>query len=142
MTRGSYATRRKQLVEEALQAQASGTVSSDELWSVLMNRGEAIGKTTVYRQLEQMVADHRAQKTRSPSGMILYQYVENIQACDGHLHCQCQRCGQLFHVDCGLLSELTEHLQTAHGFTLDVRHTVLLGLCGMCRGEEHGAADT
>ena len=56
----------------------------------------------------------------------------------------CSRCGNLMHVDCDLMRTMSEHLVKDHGFLLDPRETILVGVCQKCRmagGEavEHGA---
>ena len=56
----------------------------------------------------------------------------------------CSRCGNLMHVDCELMRVMSDHLMKDHGFALDPRETILVGVCEKCRGvggEEarHGA---
>ena len=42
--------------------------------------------------------------------------------------------GALLHVDCGLMQSLTAHIAEEHGFALDPRETVLVGVCARCSG--------
>ena len=72
-----------------------------------------------------------------------YQYIDNDSHCDSHLHLMCRECGALYHVDCQLVGTLIRHIQEDHGFTLDARRTMLVGICGECtermKEEVHGA---
>lgn len=118
--------------------QGEAMITAEALWLQLKEGGETVGKTTVYRQLEQMAASGTARKAIAPDGAARYQYVEDASACQGHLHCQCVECGRLFHVDCAYLADLDEHLQREHGFGLNKAETVLMGRCAACqKGEKH-----
>ena len=39
------------------------------------------------------------------------------------------------------MRSLTEHIAEAHGFALDPKETVLVGLCAKCAGKKDGEAD-
>ena len=136
VTRGGYNTKQKTCVAQALRDCGTRTITSDELLELLRARGVEVGKTTVYRKLEQMVLEGEARKALSQSGRVLYQYVDDATACHRHLHCQCIDCGRLFHVNCEYLNELNAHLRKVHAFDLDAARTVLLGRCAQCRKEE------
>ena len=76
-------------------------------------------------------------------GVTQYQHVEDAASCDGHFHMLCRQCGNLMHVDCELMGMMADHLMAEHGFRLDPRETLLVGVCEKCRkdgGEavEHG----
>lgn len=110
--------------------------TAEALWFALKAEGETVGKTTVYRQLEQMAASGEARKAIAPDGAARYQYVEDASACTEHLHCQCVECGRLYHVDCAYLADLEAHLQREHGFGLNRAQTVLVGRCAACQKGE------
>lgn len=134
-----YHTRQKALVLEALTSLAPRAVTAEELMSCLRAAGERVGKATVYRQLDRLLAMGKARVLPGSSGT-LYLYVDDASACQHHLHCQCVRCGRLFHLECDCLSSLSEHLRGAHQFSLDPSRTVLQGTCDKCRKEETYAA--
>lgn len=133
MTGEGYDTRQKRRVADALRAFGARAVTADELYEALKQRGEAVGKTTVYRQLERMASSGEARKALSLEGQAIYQYVGDASACDRHLHCQCLSCGRLLHVDCAQLDQIKAHLLEAHGFLLDAERTVWVGACEKCR---------
>lgn len=127
-----YNTRQKQQISRALMACQLTPMTVDALYERLRSSGCAVGKTTVYRHLERMAEGGEVRKAQSPDGSAVYQYVGDAAACERHLHCQCAVCGQLTHMDCALLCELTDHLLREHGFRLDAGRTVLMGTCDKC----------
>ena len=62
-------------------------------------------------------------------------------ATNHHFHMLCRRCGNLMHVDCALMRTMSEHLMKDHGFMLDPRETILVGVCEKCRGVGGEEAD-
>ena len=76
--------------------------------------------------------------------MTRYQYHGGDDDCDRHFHVMCSRCGNMFHVDCEMAGQLAEHLYAEHGFRVDPRACVLVGLCKDCQrgGDGHGADGT
>lgn len=144
MTRGTYNTRQKRELLGFLSERHMQHFSVDEVVFELRDRGEKIGRSTVYRYLEQLAEQGSVRKYPGVQGVTQYQHVENMDKCDEHFHMMCSRCGNLMHVDCSLMRSMAEHLMDHHGFRLDPRETILIGLCEKCRADggeavEHGA---
>ena len=144
MTRGSYNTRQKREMLSFLQERSMQHFSVDEVVFELRDRGERIGRSTVYRYLEQLAEQGSVRKYPGVEGVTQYQHVDDVDRCDSHFHMLCSRCGNLMHVDCSLMQSMAQHLMAHHGFQIDPRETMLIGLCEKCRaaaGEEadHGA---
>ena len=141
--RGEYSTRQKRELLAFLQERGMGHFTVDEVVFAMQGRGEKVGRSTVYRYLETLTAQGSVRKYQDAQGVTQYQHVPDDAACDGHFHMLCKRCGCLLHVDCELIGSLAGHLMEAHGFRLDPRETILVGVCDKCRdaGEEgeHGA---
>ena len=141
--RGEYNTRQKREMLGFLKERGLKHFSVDDVVFEMRDRGEKIGRSTVYRYLEQLAEQGAVRKYQSVQGVTQYQHVYDDMACDAHFHMMCSKCGNLFHVDCRLMGALTKHLMVDHGFALDPRETILVGLCEKCRdgGEaaEHGA---
>lgn len=141
--RGEYNTRQKRELLKFLKDRSMQHFSVDEVVFEMQDRGERIGRSTVYRYLELLAEQGSVRKYQSVQGVTQYQHVEDGADCDGHFHMMCSKCGNLFHVDCSLMGALTKHLMEDHGFALDPRETILVGTCGACRGggedAEHGA---
>lgn len=142
--RGAYNTRQKRELLSFLDGCGTQHFSVDELVFRLNENGRKIGRTTVYRALEQLAEQGSVRKYTGVQGVAQYQRVPDATRCDDHFHMMCCRCGNLMHVDCRLMRSMTEHLMTEHGFRLDAKQTILMGVCRDCReadGEavEHGA---
>ena len=136
--RGEYSTRQKRVMMTFLKNHDLEPYSVDELLLEMDKQGEKIGRSTAYRYLEQLAENGVVRKYQNARGVTQYQHVENSIACDGHFHMMCKSCGRLMHVDCDLMRGLSEHIFTDHGFLLDLRETVLMGICGRCSGAQEG----
>ena len=144
MMRGEYNTRQKRELQRFLEERSMQHFSVDEVVFEMRDRGEKVGRSTVYRYLEQLAEQGSVRKYQGVQGVTQYQHVEDVSNCDAHFHMMCSRCGNLMHVDCAMMGEMSAHLMAEHGFRLDPRETLLVGVCEKCRadgGEEvaHGA---
>ncbi|MBR1821984.1 MAG: transcriptional repressor [Clostridia bacterium] len=144
MTRGEYSTRQKRELLSFLKERSLQHFSVDEVVFEMQDRGEKIGRSTVYRYLELLAEQGSVRKYQSVQGITQYQHVEDAASCDDHFHMMCSRCGNLLHVDCAVMRTMSEHLMKDHGFRLDSRETILVGVCEKCRADggeavEHGA---
>ena len=142
--RGEYNTRQRREMMQYLSGHGREHYSVDGFVEAMKQEGVAVGKTTVYRFLESLAEQGKARKYLSAQGDVsFYQYLEDDSDCDAHFHLLCARCGELYHVECAYMGELTRHVFAAHGFEIDPRQTVLMGICGKCsgtgKGEAHGA---
>lgn len=142
--RGEYNTRQKRELLKFLKERHLQHFSVDEVVFEMRDRGEKIGRSTVYRYLELLAEQGSVRKYAGVEGVTQYQHVEDAARCDDHFHMLCNRCGNLMHVDCALMRTMSQHLMEDHGFRLDPRDTILVGVCEKCRvagGEavEHGA---
>ena len=140
--RGEYSTRQKRELLAFLQERGMGHFTVDEVVFAMQDRGERVGRSTVYRYLEGLAAQGSVRKYLDAQGVTQYQHVADDAGCDGHFHMLCKRCGCLMHVDCDRIGGMAEHLMAAHGFELDPRETILVGVCAKCRDggeeEDHG----
>ena len=137
--RGEYNTKQKRELLSFLKERSMQHFSVDEVVFELRDRGEKIGRSTVYRYLELLAEQGRVRKYQGVQGITQYQHVDEDANCDEHFHMMCSRCGNLMHVDCRLMGVMAEHLMAEHGFQLDPRETILVGLCQNCR-EDGGEA--
>lgn len=140
MTRGVYNTRQKRDLLAFLNKSSEDHYSLDELVFKLKESGENMGRSTVYRFLEQLSEQGAVRKYQNAQGVTLYQLLNGKEDCDAHFHMMCRECGTLFHVNCDLMNNTAEHIMEHHGFRLDPRESILVGICAACRGEDtdHG----
>src|SRR4051812_46974239 len=90
--------------------------------------GTAPDTSTIYRNLELLERLGLVWHTHLGRGSPVYHAAEHP-----HLHVVCAACGEISSVDPGLLAGAAERLAAELGFTLDVGHVALSGICRNCR---------
>ncbi len=95
------------------------------------------GKSSLYRLTEALCREGVLRRFRD-QGMdaAAFQYVGDDSHCHTHLHLKCAACERLIHLECALGNQLLDHIEEHHGFAVDSRESVLLGLCADCRKTE------
>jgi Fur family ferric uptake transcriptional regulator len=107
-------------------------VTVSQIAQHFIDEGEAVGQTTLYRQLEKLESLGRIRKYLNGEGeAACYQYAAD-SACVEHFHLKCEDCGELIHLDCEALDAIERHLLTEHGFQINTLKTVFYGRCGKC----------
>ena len=120
-------TWQKTAVREAL-ANASGFVSAQELYQVLVLQGQKIGLTTVYRALTDLVQLGEAGSLASAEGETKYRNCGT----DHHHHLICRECGKAVEFELAGFEAAAAQLALSHGFK-DVSHSIeLFGICAQC----------
>ena len=84
--RGEYNTRQKREMLAFLRQHDLEHYSVDELVFEMEEQGEKIGRTTVYRFLEQLAEQGRVRKYQSAQGVMQYQPIADSSECDAALH--------------------------------------------------------
>ena len=133
--RGEYSTRQKRELMKYVRERGLQHFSVDDAVFDMQDRGEKIGRTTVYRFLELLAEQGSVRKYQNAQGMTQYQHIEDGARCDAHFHMMCSRCGALMHVECDQIKEFSRHLMADHGYMLDPRETILVGICRNCRND-------
>ncbi|MFI3170603.1 MAG: transcriptional repressor [Faecalibacterium sp.] len=132
---GGYATKTRQLILEYLIINRSRTVSVNDILHYLGTEcGEEVPNiTTIYRYLDKLCAEHRVMKYAGEKGeKAVYQFMEDGEGCEHHLHLKCSTCGQVLHMNCGFMEEVRGHLMQSHGFALHCGGSLLYGTCSKC----------
>ena len=130
----AYMTRQQQAVLKCIESCPGGRATAMDLMQMLRQEGQTVGLSTVYRQLEKLVAQGKVHKLLTEEGAC-YQYCDKTVHRDCFL-LQCEGCGAIFHMDCSHLGELYGHLLESHGFAINPRRPLFYGLCGQCREAE------
>ena len=102
------------------------------LQELLHRQGEAVGLTTVYRQLERLEKAGKVHKLVTDTGA-KYQFCTCAASGRDCFLLKCEKCGTVQHVDCSRLAPLYRHLEEEHGFAIDAHRTLFYGLCRRCR---------
>ncbi len=127
-----YKTKQRDAILDLLRKNNDRHMTADDIYTSLMGSGVKVGKTTVYRYIEALVNEGAVRRyDNGGTGGACFQIVEN-GSCQTHYHLRCTGCGKLFHLQCGLVRELQQHVLKDHGFAIDGSRTVFYGLCREC----------
>jgi Fur family ferric uptake transcriptional regulator len=140
MRSSGYETSGKLKLVEFLCRNASKQISVDSLYEGMTAEGTEIGKSSLYRQLEDLCRKGKVRKFRDENSKVsFFQYIGDDSGCSEHLHLKCERCGNLIHLHCRQAHALLAHITGEHGFRIDSKRSVLYGLCRTCAegGERH-----
>ncbi len=127
--RGMRLTPQRARVLEALRTLGHG---SPEQIAEAVGRdgGSTLPASTVYRALDSLselgLIGHTHVDHRTPS----YHLAEHAT----HLHVSCRRCGWIGEVPLSAADELVGRLRDTLGFSADVAHAAIHGLCRDCAG--------
>ena len=112
---------------------------ADEIYRCVLETGAAVGRSSVYRLLGELVEAGVVRKYAAKGGSV-YQFVGECAGCGGHLHLQCLSCGRVSHLKCDCNEEISSHLRKTHGFLVDSGRSVLFGTCAACAAGGRGNA--
>ncbi len=135
----TYKTRQDRLLRECLASMAGRHTTAAELCAALGERGEKVGRATVYRRLERLVEEGTARKYVSGPGVpACYAWAGKAPSGAGVFHGYCEGCGAVLHLHCGQLAGVARHLARSHRFRLDPSRTVFYGTCAKCARRRGG----
>lgn len=126
----TYKTKQRSQLLDYFENHSEQCFSAKEL---IKNPEINLGEATIYRSLTKFVDDGLVKKFISPdSDAAFYQYNAPSHECKNHFHLKCLSCGELIHMECSMMNEITSHVQNNHNFAIDNSKTVLYGLCNGC----------
>ncbi|EFQ83123.1 transcriptional regulator, Fur family [Aeromicrobium marinum DSM 15272] len=120
-------TRQRRAVA-AILADLDGFASAQEIHDILRHRGESVGLSTVYRNLQALADAAEVDALRNDDGEVLYR-----QCSSGHHHhLVCRTCGRTVEVEGPTVERWADGVAEKHGFS-DVAHTLeIFGSCATC----------
>lgn len=129
---GERVTRQRLLVADALAAHGR-QITAQDLYDRLRRFEPKIGRATVFRTLEALVAAGVARRLEQDGHV--YGYV----ACrpEHHHHLACDRCGRVEEIEEAYITPVAERVAADLGFTIDDARLDFYGLCATCRAAEH-----
>ncbi|MBQ4095638.1 MAG: transcriptional repressor [Oscillospiraceae bacterium] len=130
-----YKTKQRAQVVECLKENKDKHMTVEMLIKYLSNAGVSVGRATIYRTLDMLCKEgiiRRYELTVDNSAC--YQYIDEHADCSEHFHLKCEKCGELIHLDCDHITELSKHIEKDHAFKVNNSKTVLYGLCAKCAG--------
>jgi Fur family ferric uptake transcriptional regulator len=125
---GQQRTTRQRTAIAALLDDLSSFHSAQTLHSMLRERGERLGLTTVYRTLQALAESGEVDVMRPPYGEHLYRRCGQGH----HHHLVCRSCGATVEVDGPAVERWAERVASENGYS-DVSHTLeIFGTCPAC----------
>ena len=137
--RTAYKTKHRDAIMSVLEEHAGEHITAAGIHDCLRSRGVAIGTATVYRQLEKLVEEGLADKyvVDAASGAC-YEYAGGHEGPSRYVHCKCEKCGRLVHVERKAFEAAMRSIslaEAAGGFEMDLSHTVFYGICRDCKAD-------
>ena len=128
--RGFRLTPQREMVVKAV-AHAGRHVTAEEIFEQVRAHTQAINLATVYRTLDLLVALGMASRADLGDGRVTYAPLDH----GPHCHLVCRMCGKEIEATCDLLASLWEQFRARYGFSADLRHLALSGLCADCQSQ-------
>ena len=122
-----YKTKQKEKILEEIQSLKKEFTVMD----LYENLNHTIGLTTIYRLIDKLVEEGKVQKLPGKGNNTYYQYLEECEL-ENHFYLKCSKCGEMIHVDCDCVNDLSHHVKKEHGFELSKNHILMSGLCKKC----------
>jgi Fur family ferric uptake transcriptional regulator len=104
-----------------------GHATPDEILTAVRRTARGVNVSTVYRTLELLEQIGLVRHTHLIDTATTYHL-----AADQHFHLVCRMCRTVSEAPTGMLAELAGRLADERGFSMDVGHVALFGVCGNC----------
>ncbi|HEX7224018.1 MAG TPA: Fur family transcriptional regulator [Candidatus Limnocylindria bacterium] len=132
---GERATPQRLLIADALAAHGR-RITAQELYERVRRRQRGIGRATVFRTLEALVAAGVARRFEEAGN------VSGYVACrpEHHHHLACDRCGRVEEIDEAVVRPLADRAAGEFGFAINDARLDFYGICADCQALESAAA--
>lgn len=110
-------------------------LSVDEIEAVLRQRGERIGKATIYRTLEMLVRSGLVAEHDFGEGFKRYEHLFGQMPM--HEHLVCTECGKVTEIKSQELIRVQEEITKEHNFRPARYRLEVYGLCADCQAAGH-----
>ena len=124
--RGLRATPQRRLVLKAVSE--LGHATPEQVCDFVQADSASLNLSTVYRALELLEELGVVSHTHLQHGSPTYQVADHVD----HLHLVCRRCGSITEAELDLARPLAADVRQKHGFSTDLAHLSLHGVCGSC----------
>ena len=107
-------------------------MTAPEVLDNVEGAGVHVDKSTVYRVLADLRDLGLVAESRFGAGEANYEWIAD----SNHHHLFCSNCRETFSLDEDLVDRITRDVYAKYGFSADLSHTVLAGMCRGCSEEE------
>lgn len=126
-----YKTKQKEELINYFRLYASKSVTVNDIVDYFKQHDIAIGNATIYRRLDKLVEEGIITKYNEGTTSF-YEYLGEQCHKDLCIHCKCEVCGKIIHLHCDEFKRINSHLFNDHGFKMNMRRTILFGICENC----------
>jgi Fur family ferric uptake transcriptional regulator len=124
---GFRLTPQRRIILDAI-CESSGHVTPDAIYTRVQARLPGVNRATVYRNL-----DFLCEMRLIVAARIGRHTVYEIAGAQPHHHLICRACNRAIQLPHASLLTLFQDIEREHGFTVDMDHLTLFGLCPDCR---------
>ncbi|MFV0556769.1 MAG: Fur family transcriptional regulator [Lactovum sp.] len=129
--RSSYTTKQGRILLDYIASIQGEHVTVEQISQYFESQEKQVGLTTIYRQLDKLVKNGQVRKyIIAGNASTFYEYIADPH--EAHSHYKCENCGEIIHLKCDSLEDLSEHLLAHHGFQVNQAKTVFYGSCKSC----------
>ena len=128
--RNNYQTKQKQEIRATIRRRRKSFTIGD-LKKSFDRRGVAVGETTIYRTVSELVRRGEIVKTIGRDNETIYEYLKPC-ANNDHFYLKCDNCGKLEYVDCKKIRGLNNHIMEKHHFKVLNDFIIINGVCENC----------
>lgn len=131
--KSTYKTKARECIVAYLKEHSGKRFTAREIYNYLKDEVEGINRTTIYRNLDRLCEQGELMRYKEPNqDAWYYQYSEEHQHCDQHIHAQCSECGKIFHLENDFVDEFEEKLHKIYGLDINASKTMIVGKCEDC----------
>jgi Fur family ferric uptake transcriptional regulator len=120
-------TPQREMIIDALLSEGQH-LTAEAVYAQVQTRTSAVNIATIYRTLDMLVEQGIASRT-DLGGQMIYAPAKH----GSHIHLVCRHCNYVIDADAAVLTALNEQLQRDYGFTADLGHISLFGVCAGCQ---------
>jgi Fe2+ or Zn2+ uptake regulation protein len=111
--------------------------TAEQIYAQVSQRTHTINLATVYRTLELLVETGAISRLDLGQGQVSYAARHHGR----HIHLVCRCCGAVIDASQELLETLDAQLQSQYGFTADLQHISIPGICPACQSAQPSPTD-
>ena len=129
LDRNNYNTKQRDEIVEFFSRHKGSCFTAKD---IIISGEVSVGEATVYRTLTKLANQGVLKRFSGDGSGACYQLMDEHK-CSTHFHLKCDRCQKLIHMDCSFMTEMQQHIESSHGFTVDIGRTIIYGLCSECQ---------
>ncbi len=119
---------------EVLETEGEQHASAEDIYRLLLARGEEIGVATIYRVLTQCEQAGLVKRLQFEGGRAVFEVTDDSH----HDHIVCVRCGLVEEFHDETIERRQKEIAARAGFSMEDHNMVLYGLCSGCRNQSPG----